>query len=457
MDENSGYCYGTSIQFEDPCTSCLSKSLANFLILKGVNIDERSQPFSDWWQRRYRCGVAPYARIMASKANSSVNVIIPYEVNGSVGYAPQQQINFASQDYLGLAQSERIESVAVHAIKTHGVHSAGSPAFIGRTLPVADLELKISDLLQKECAIIFPTGWAAGYGVIAGLVRSTDHLILDSYAHSCLQEGASRATSNIYKMQHNNLLDLERILRNIRSKDQVSGVFIVLESLYSMDSDSPDILGAVKLAKEYSAITILDVAHDFGSMGTNGLGALEDLEAAVYPDVILGSFSKTFATNGGFAACSKKVKNYLYTYSSSHLFSNAISPMQASVALECMKIAFDEAEGRVLRNQLMDKAKLLRKEMMAIGCEVGGKESPIVPVYVGEERYARLAARYIFERGVLANLVEFPAVPRGKARFRFQLMATHSDDLLTHAAELFKVARNQVDRKLQEKIPVYIG
>jgi 7-keto-8-aminopelargonate synthetase-like enzyme len=181
----------------------------------------------------------------------------------------------------------------------------------------------------------------------------------------------------------------------------------------------------VALAREYEAMIVLDVAHDFGAMGREGLGQLEQINYQVAPDVIMGSFSKTFASNGGFVLCSSSIYEYLCYYSPSHLFSNALSPVQASVALKAAEIVFSD-EGHVLRQRLMENVCSLRVGMMAQGFEVGGNPSPIVPVYVGEEVLARFASGYLTDQGLLANLVEFPAVARGKARFRFQVMPSHS-------------------------------
>ncbi len=320
-------CFCGESLLSDRCRDCLEKSLLHFVSLRGTEVDERSSPYSDWCQRRWRCGVFPYGRVMASKADAAVDVLLPHRANGSDGPSLSRVLNFGSQDYLGLGQSPRVEAAAIEAIRRYGVHSAGSPAFIGRTLPLTDIEKLIAHILGKETALIFPTGWAAGYGVIAGLVRSNDVIVMDALAHSCLQEGAVRATPNLTKFQHNNLDDLESQLIAARTTNRENGLFVIVESLYSMDADGPSVRRVVEIAHAHRAIVILDVAHDFGSMGDSGLGALEGLRPEEYPDVIMGSFSKTFAANGGFVACSAVTKDYLYYYSSPHLFSNALAPV----------------------------------------------------------------------------------------------------------------------------------
>ena len=202
-----------------------------------------------------------------------------------------------------------------------------------------------------------------------------------------------------------------------------------------MDSDSPDLKGVVDLCREFAAISILDVAHDFGSMGTTGRGLLDTVEREDYPDLVMGSFSKTFGCNGGFVACTEDVKWYLQYYSSPTIFSNAHSPLQSVAALKCFDIAFSD-EGKLLREQLMKRIELLRSAVGHAGFHVAGEPSPIVPVYVGTEKLARLTSREFEKRGLVANLVEFPAVPKGKARFRLQLMATHSEEDIRETVEI---------------------
>jgi 7-keto-8-aminopelargonate synthetase-like enzyme len=312
-----------------------------------------------------------------------------------------------------------------------------------------ELEERLRRILGREECIVFPTGWAAGFSSIAGLARPDDVVLMDMLSHNCLQEGARHATTHVYKFAHNNLDDLEKHLRQERDKNAQNGIFVVLESLYSMDSDSPNLEGAIRLAHEYNAITILDVAHDFGAIGERGLGLLETVQFGEVPDLIMGSFSKTFAANGGFIACSRRVRDYLQYFASPHIFSNAISPIQTAVVNRAFDIIFS-AEGATLRSRLSKNIRHLREAMEGHGLTVAGIPSPIVPVFVGDEKLARLTARYLEQNGLLANLVEFPAVARGKARFRFQVMATHEDDAFEYAGEAMARSKAQATRQWEE-------
>jgi 7-keto-8-aminopelargonate synthetase-like enzyme len=395
------------------------RSLVDFMNVKGTDTETRYRPFADWLVERRQQNTWPYRRILGTHVSATVATI-----NEQRQVLGAENINYASQDYLGLVQDPRLADAAREAVSKYGVHSSGSPALMGRSQPMLDLADKLCSVTGRERCILYPTGWAAGYGVISGLVRRRDTILIDQLAHNCLQAGAN-VCQNTHRFSHNDIDEVKRLLQEIRAKSAKKAIFMVIESLYSMDADSPDLHRILELAREYEAMIILDVAHDFGAMGEAGLGLLERIQHEVEPDVIMGSFSKTFASNGGFVLCSPTVYEYLCYYSPSHLFSNALSPVQASVVLKAADIVFSE-EGQSLREQLMDNVLALRQAMQNKGLQVGGSPSPIVPVYVGAETLARYASGFLTEQGLLANLVEFPAVARGKARFRFQVMPSHS-------------------------------
>ena len=417
------------------------RSLVDYMNVKGVDPEARYRPFADWLVERRQENTWPYRRILGAQVSDRVTTI---DENRQLIAA--DNVNYASQDYLGLVQDDRLAEAAREAVCQFGVHSSGSPALLGRSQPMLDLADMLCSIAGRERCLLYPTGWAAGYGVIAGLVRRRDVLLIDELAHNCLQAGA-QVSRNVQRFKHNDADEVESLLRQIRAESADKAIFLVLESLYSMDADSPDLPRIVSLAREYDAMIILDIAHDFGAMGQRGLGLLETINHRVEPDVIMGSFSKTFASNGGFVLCSPDIYEYLCYYSPSHLFSNALSPVQASVVLKAAEIVFSE-EGQHLRERLMENVCALRQAMTSKDFVVGGNPSPIVPVYVGDEMLARFSSGYLTDQGLLANLVEFPAVARGKARFRFQVMASHSAESAEKAASILasgvKAAQLQV-------------
>ncbi len=366
-------------------------------------------------------------------------------------------VNFASQDYLSLSAHPEIKATASSTIEKFGVHSAGSPALVGNTRDSIALERKIADFLEMPEAVLFPTGWAAGYGVIRGLVRSADHIVIDALAHVCLQEGANAATRKIYTHRHLDLDHCRHWLQKIRAKDAENGIMVVTEGLFSMDSDTPDIAALQDLCHEYGATLLVDVAHDLGSLGEDGRGHIEIQKMLGKVDLVMGSFSKTFASNGGFVACrNRAVKEYLRFYSPSATFSNALSQAQAAVVLKAFEIV-ESAEGHALRRELMTNVLNLRATLTEKGMGFYGDPSAIVCVKVGTERVARLVSRQLPDLGLLANLVEYPAVSKGAARFRMQVMAKHSPQNIADAVARLHRAFDEASREQAAGEPVRLA
>ena len=250
-----------------------------------------------------------------------------------------------------------------------------------------------------------------------------------------MQQGAHAATQNIYKHTH---LDVDEVLdhlQTIRQTDTKNGILVISEGLFSMDSDYPDLARLQRICREYEATLLVDVAHDLGCMGPDGTGIIGMQEMLGDIDLVMGAFSKTFGTNGGFVATrSRAVRHYIKAYAGSHLFSTAISPVQTAVAAESIRI-IRSGEGERLRADMMKNVHTLRDAFIPYGITCMGNPTPIVPVPIGNEKVARLASAMIFESNVFANLVEFPAVAVGAARFRMQVMATHTPEQLLQGAK----------------------
>ncbi|TFI57131.1 aminotransferase class I/II-fold pyridoxal phosphate-dependent enzyme [Sphingomonas parva] len=410
--------------------------MRDFRYLPGSNLLDRVHSFYDWQELRRGTGLWPLGRSTETGPRSKC---VARTDEGELF----EGINFASQDYLSLSAHSAISDVAIETIKEFGVHSAGSPALVGNTSLSLALERKIADFLQMEQVTLFPTGWAAGFGVVKGLVRPSDHIVMDALSHACLQEGAQASTRNIHLFRHNNLDSVREKLTAIRAKDKDNGILVITESLFSMDSDTPDIARLQELAHKFGAILLVDVAHDLGALGPDGRGHIGMQNMIGKVDVVMGSFSKTFASNGGFVACNtRSVKEYLKYYSSPCTFSNALSPSQAAIVLKAFEIV-DSEEGATLRQSLMNNIRFLRELLHGTSFETYGDPSPIVCVQMGSEGLARLVARRLPDIGLLANLVEFPAVPKGQARFRMQVMAGHSSRNIIDSVHRLSVARDQ--------------
>lgn len=422
----------------------LSGSMRDFRVPSGKDLIARVQGFYDWQDNRRQNGMWPFSRATETRVGAECM---------ARDDAGQQfvGVNFASQDYLSLSSHPEIKAVAAETLASYGVHSAGSPALVGNTSHSVRLERKIAEFLDMPEAILYPTGWAAGYGIIRGLVRSADHIVMDALSHTCLQEGANAATQNIYQFRHNDLEHCERWLRKIREKDSENGIMLVTESLFSMDSDTPDLDAMQALARKYGATLMVDVAHDLGALGPGGRGFIGAQGMLGKVDIVMGSFSKTFASNGGFVACrNRALKEFLRFYSPSCTFSNALSPVQAAVVLKAFEIV-ESAQGDALRADLMRNVLDLRTQLTASGMDYYGDPSAIVAVKMGSEALARLVSRRLPELGLLANLVEYPAVPKGAARFRMQVMAGHTNANVRDAVARLVAAREIAMAEMEER------
>jgi len=418
--------------------AALTGSMRDFRVPGGADLLGRTEGFFRWQDLRRQNGLWPFSRATEEGPNT---FCCAQDDSGN----KMRGVNFASQDYLSLSSHPIIKSIAKETIERCGVHSAGSPALVGNTSHSVALERKIADFLNMQEVVLYPTGWAAGFGVIKGLVRSADHVVMDMLSHSCLQEGAHAATSNIHLFRHLDNEYCRNILAKIRAKDTENGILVVTEALFSMDSDTPDLAALQELCHEFKATLVVDVAHDLGCLGEDGRGHIGMQNMLGKIDIVMGSFSKTFASNGGFVACkSRAVKEYLRFYSAPATFSNALSPVQAATILKAFEIV-DSLEGRLQRLALMTNVLTLRHQLLEAGLDYYGDPSAIVCVKMGTEGLARLVSKHLPELGLIANLVEFPAVPKGAARIRMQVMANHSEKNIAVAVQILKNARAQAE------------
>src|ERR1700749_4063539 len=240
--------------------AALIGSMRDFRVPGGADLLGRTEGFFKWQNLRRQNGLWPYSRATEDGPDT---VCWAQDDSGN----RMRGVNFASQDYLSLSSHPGIKWVAKETIERCGVHSAGSPALVGNTSYSVALERKIADFLKMEEVVLYPTGWAAGFGVIKGLVRSADHVVMDMLSHSCLQEGANAATNNIHLFRHLDNEYCRDILAKIRAKDKDNGILVLTEGLFSMDSDTPMLLALQELCHEYNATLVVDVAHDLGALG----------------------------------------------------------------------------------------------------------------------------------------------------------------------------------------------
>ncbi|MFG6414426.1 aminotransferase class I/II-fold pyridoxal phosphate-dependent enzyme [Roseateles sp. DC23W] len=409
--------------------TALRGSSFDYLALPGTDLAAKAQAFHQWAQTRVHHGVFPYAKRLGGRPGATAELTL---LDGQ----RHAGLNFSSQEYLSLARHPQVAAAAQAAMARYGVHSAGSTALAGNVEEAVALEAELGELLRMPEVLLFPTGWAAGFGAIKGLVRETDHVVMDQLAHNCLHEGARAATPNIHLHRHLDMEHVARLLQRVRQRDPHNGILLVTEGCFSMDADAPDLRRLQALAREHGALLMVDVAHDLGCMGPGGGGQLALQGVLGQVDLVMGSFSKTFASNGGFVAChDRAIKEYLRFYAAPNTFSNALSPVQVAIIRACVGIV-RSCEGQQRRDRLMHAILGLRSALTEQGITVLGQPSPIVPVLLGQDAVARVACREMSQAGLLANLVEYPAVSLNSARLRMQVMADHTPALCQTAARI---------------------
>jgi glycine C-acetyltransferase len=407
----------------------LDKNAYDFYRPVGNNLMKRTQEYQGWVEARRRTETWQYSRVLEAAPGSNATI------TNDIGKRTRG-INFNSQDYLSFNAHPAIREAAERAMRDYGPHSAGSPMVLGNTGISDELEAALGDLLQLEHLTLFATGWAAGFGSVVGLVRQEDHIVIDRLAHACLQQGARAATKNVIRYEHLNIESVRQHLKEIRGRDTRNGILVVTDGLFSVDADYPDLVTLQAICHEYDATLLVDVAHDLGAMGPGGTGVLGMQKLLGKVDLVMGAFSKTFCSNGGFLASrSEAVKQYVKMFGGSHMFSNALSPVQTAVVLKATQI-IRSPEGDVLRGRLFEAIHALRDELTKRGLTCMGSPSPIVPLLIGNEKLARTANRHLFDRGVLAFMVEFPVTPTGSSRFRLQVQAAHKPEEAREAARI---------------------
>jgi len=407
-----------------------------------VNLLERWEQPGIWWQERVEHKIDPYQKYSTTRVG---NFIEGAHRDGT----PFRGHNFASQDYLSLASHPDLMKAAISAIETYGLHSAGSAALMGNTALSVALERRLAGFLGYDDVIVFPIGWAAGYGAVKTLVKPQDHVVIDILAHACLQEAARDATDNVHVHSHMNVKAVESRLARIRREDETCGILVVTETLFSMDSDVPDIAALQAICHQYNATLLVDCAHDLGSLGATGRGKLEDFDMVGKVDILVGAFSKSFASMGGFVATNSKGFRFgLRGQCGPSTFTNAMSPIQAATILAALDLIEGE-EGKARRARLMHNSLRLRAGLEEAGFEVLGKPSAVVPMLIGDVLLARLMTRYAVDFGGIVNLVEHPAVARNACRWRLQVMADHTDEQIDAMIEIAEKSREMAEMHVE--------
>jgi 8-amino-7-oxononanoate synthase len=336
----------------------------------------------------------------------------------------REMVNFASNDYLGLASEPLLREAAKRAIDEHGVGSGASRLVCGTRVPHRELEEKLAAFKNTAAALSFSTGYAAAVGTLSALAGKEDVLILDKLVHASLVDGARLSGAIIRVFPHNNTQKLESHLQWARQEHPNARVIVVTESVFSMDGDRAPLAEIVALKDRYEALLLLDEAHAVGIIGTHGRGLADRLGVADRVDLQMGTLSKALGVSGGYLCGSKALVDLLINRARAFIFSTAPAPAMAAAASAAVEF-LQTAEGESRRERLRENLKLLAAGLPP-GLTPERLQSAIVPVILGEEETALEASRRLQERGLFVPAIRYPTVARAAARLRITLSALHT-------------------------------
>ncbi len=369
-------------------------------------------------------GVYPYFRPIESEQDTVV------KING------KPVLMFGSNSYLGLTNHPKLKEAAIKAIEKYGTGCAGS-RFLNGTLDIhIELEERLARFVNKDAALVYSTGFSVNAGVIPCLTGRNDYLIFDERDHASIIEGKRLSFSKQFKYRHNDMESLENILKHC---DYEKIKVIVLDGVFSMEGDVAKLPQIVELSKKYNASVYVDEAHTLGVFGKTGAGICEHFGLTNDVDLIMGTFSKSLGTIGGFIASDNNIINYLKHNSRTLIFSASITP--ASTA--CVLAALDVIAEEPWRKEALWANTLRAKEgFLKAGFEIGHTESPIIPLYVRDNIKTFKLTQMLQDEGIFVNPVVSPAVPSEDTLIRYSLMATHTFEQIDESIEkITKVAR----------------
>lgn len=342
-----------------------------------------------------------------------------------------------SNNYLGLTTHPKVRQAAIDAIQRYGTSCTGS-RFLNGTIELHEqLERELAEWVGKEAALVFATGMQTNLGTISSLVGRDDVVILDKLDHASIVDGARLSWGKTVRFRHNDMADLERVLKHIAGD---VGKLVVVDGLYSMEGDIALLPEIIPLCKKYNSRLMVDDAHAAGVLG-GGRGTAAHFNMTEGVDLIMSTFSKSFASLGGFIAGDEDIVHFIKHQGRAMIFSASMPPANAAAALAALHVMQTEPE-RIKR--VNDIAAYMRKEYINLGFNIGKTESPIIPIFIGDDIRTLKTWKALFDAGLFVNAVISPAVPEGNSILRTSYMATHTDDQLNQILEIFAKIGKQV-------------
>ena len=375
-------------------------------------------------------GLYPYFRSIESGQDTEV------VING------KKVLMFGSNSYLGLTNHPKIKEAAKAAIEKYGTGCAGS-RFLNGSLDIhLELENRLADYVGKEAAVLFSTGFQVNLGVISCLLDRNDYLLLDEYDHASIIDGSRLAFARTIKYAHNDMQDLRRKLSRL---PEDAAKLIVSDGIFSMEGDLVNLPEMVEIANEFGANIMMDDAHSLGVIGFNGSGTASHFNLTEDVDLIMGTFSKSLASLGGFIAGSAETIEYIKHRARSLMFSASMPPSAVASVIAALDIIESEPE-RI--DKLWANTEYAKKLLLDAGFDIGHSNSPIIPIYIRDNTKTFMITNILQQNGVFVNPVVSPAVPSDSSLIRFSLMATHSFEQIESAIEQLSAAFKAVNVEL---------
>ncbi|MCR4408939.1 MAG: pyridoxal phosphate-dependent aminotransferase family protein [Candidatus Saccharicenans sp.] len=336
----------------------------------------------------------------------------------------REMILIGSNNYLGLIDHPKVMQAAKEAIDRYGVATCGS-RFLTGTIDLHEiLEERLARFMNKEAAVTFSTGYQTNLGIISSLAGKDDVVITDRMDHASIIDACRLSKAEVKKFKHNDLHDLERVLSEIPDN---KGKLIVVDGVFSMEGDIADLPGIVPLAKKYKARIMVDDAHGLGVLGKHGRGTAEHFGLEDEVDLVMGTFSKSFVSIGGFVVGTKKVVSYIKHHARSLIFSAAATPASVAAVLAALEVIETEPERR---ERLWQVTNFMRESFQKLGFNTGPSQTPIIPILIGDDEKCFAMWKTLRDEGIFTTPVIHPAVPHGQALIRTSYSANHTDEEL---------------------------
>lgn len=346
-------------------------------------------------------------------------------------------IMIGSNNYLGLTTHPKVRAAAIKGIEEYGTSCTGS-RFLNGTLRLhLELEERLASFVGKEAALVFSTGMQVNLGVISALVGPNDYVIIDKDNHASIVDACRMSLGQMKRFRHSDMNHLERILSGLPAN---AGKLVVVDGVYSMGGDIVPLPELVEICKKYQARVYVDDAHSIGVLG-NGRGTAAHFGLTDDVDLIMGTFSKSFASIGGFIAGDQEVMDYVQHHARSLIFSASLPPSNVMAAMAALEIMEEEPEHV---EQLWDNGQKMLNGLNQLGFNTGNTQTPIIPIIIGENDPTFLTWKLLFERGLYTNPVVSPAVPEGMSLLRTSYMATHTEEQLDKALDILAVSGRQL-------------